>query len=493
MSQPFVLQLSDNVDTINFLSRTYKVLDGGFDIGLPRIKRELVQERPGFYIPLISSYEYRECKLVFEIRGDTRTEVLASLHAVTKIIQSIHSRERLTAGRRGEIAYAWEGSTDVTYFEVFGGDLRFPSDILSVAKIHLKSDGQFVLPEIELTLYLSAMGYGVSIHSDTLEEIPLYNPSVASKQTGGVGIVNPWSGDTGYATPYWWVEIDGDDIPGDQAAITRIKLTSGASGDYSAFYSMYMGLQVSPYPTQLLFDDTDTANLAGGTPTSAATANDDRYVLFANPSTGIDPSVFSTLAWSLTNSSVGSFMALLHLYGSITHDKVSFAVGIDDYVSWGIQYMEEWIAPGSSSHAAVPLGSISIPPAGKSLADYGTLNDDLWLGLFMAADPGYSFGVDMMTLLPIGNGLRIWRTRLQSKTALTGQLIDDTWRGLQYINNAGTVATPFFALLDPLKLQPGYDQRIYFTSIGLQTGIPEFIRPFTVQVFAVPAYSTLAM
>jgi len=89
MAQPFILKLSDNVNAIDFLSNSFKVMDGGFDISLPRVKRELAAERPGFYVPLISYYEYREAKLQFEIRGATRSAVLANLNSLERVLRNI--------------------------------------------------------------------------------------------------------------------------------------------------------------------------------------------------------------------------------------------------------------------------------------------------------------------------------------------------------------------------------------------------------------------
>jgi len=482
MSQLFTLKLSDNVDTINFMASPFFVMDGGFDISLPRVKRELVATRPGFYLPLISDFEWREAKLRFEIRGASRSAILQSLGRIERLLRNIAARARITAGRRGELSYTWEGATDLTYFEVYGGDIAFPTDVLSVAKIHAKENGQYYIPEIELTLYLSGLGFGTSIFSDTLTEVPLFNPSVGAKQTGGVRVQNPGNGQ------YSYVEIAGVDLPGSQPLITKIRLTSDTP--YSTWQLLYLGLQATNWPVNVVYDDTALVYQSGFSITADANANGGQYRSRAFSANTF--SFFSQMEWSVSDAISNAaimFFAFLHTWSGVP-SGFQVAVGIDDYVTYGIRYQGDYVVPSSTTQKNVPIGPIQIPPT-EELVRYGTLNPDLWFGLWFATDTAGTMTVDYLSLLPIGNGMRIWRGRT---SALTGDLYDDGWRGQEYrVSSTPNVANPFYGLMEPLKLEPGITQRIYFTSAGSQTALSERQRAFVARVYVVPTYSLLAL
>jgi len=483
MSQIFTLKLSDNVDMIDFMKNPYFVMDGGFDISLPRVKRELVATRPGFYLPLISNVEWREAKLQFEIRGPTRSSILSSLGKIEKILRNIAARSRITAGRRGEMSYAWEGATNLTYFEVYSGDIAFPTDVLSVAKIHAKANGEYYIPEIELTLYMSGLGYGVSIFSDVLTEVPLFNPSVGAKQTGGVRVQNPG------ASQYNYVEIAGVDLPGSQPLITKIRLTTDTP--YTKWDLLYMGLQVENFPTNVVYDSSAVVYSSGFNTTNDANANGGSY----RERTFVAPffSYLSQMEWSV--SSVGitdaafMFFAFLHSFNGVP-SGFQAAVGIDDYVTYGIRYQGDYITPSITTQKNVPLGPIQIPPT-EELVRYGTLHSDLWFGLWFATDTAGIATVDYLSLMPISNGLRILRGRT---AAQVGDLYDDGWRGQEYrVSSTPDVANSFYGLMEPLKLEPGITQRIYFTTASTATVISERQRALVVRVYVVPTYSLLAL
>jgi hypothetical protein len=487
MAQPFILRITDNLETVDFLSQAVQVADGGFDIGLPHAKRELGLIRPGFYSPLAMNYEYRDAKLRFAITGQTRADVLTHLHKLERILRNIANRMRVAAGRRGELAYAWEGSNNITYFEIYGGDISFPNDLLSVAKIHALSNGMHLLPDCELSLQLSAYGYGLSIYSDDLTEVPLYNPSVAGKQTGGVKIQNPRQTTV---QNYHWVEIEGADLPGSQPLLAKVVLNTDTP--YSRWAMMYMGLQQQPYPTKIIFDS-EPPDLAWGSgatvPSAEAEGGSYRQLTFGGR---ISHSFFSTYAWSVSNDTVGMFYAFYHAASTIPND-MAFAIGVDDYVSFGIRFQEDYVTPLYSS--TVPLGAIQLPPTRLELKDYGVIHPDLWLGLWVVVDndAGGTMTLDSLSLLPIANGLRMWRTRVSHN--VIGSFIDDGWRGLEYFKASadGRVSSPFYALLEPLRLEPGVNQRIYFTSFGDAGLGNEKSRAFKVRVYVVPTYLTLAL
>jgi hypothetical protein len=487
MSQPFILRLTDNVEEVNFLSGGYRVMDGGFDISLPRAKRELAFVRHGVWQPASNQYEFREAKLRFGIRGSTRSEILERLHKLERILRQIGSRARPYSGRRGELSYAWDGSTDVTFFEVYGGDIQFPADLLSVAKIHAIVGGEFLLPDCELTLQLSPYGYGLSIYSDSPVEVPLYNPTVGAKTTGGISIQNVRVNPT---EQYNYVEIDGADLPGSQPLITKITLSTGSP--YTAWTALYMGLQAAPFPaaSDLVFDSAEIVGAIGGSEMADTYCEGGAYrrIVFGSR---IAHSFFSTIAWEVTNQ-VGLYYSFVHC--AVIPSGSSFAIGVDDYVEFGIRYQEDYV-DASSSNLVVPLGAIQLPPTGPELANLGTINPDLWLGLWFMLDnaSGGTLGVDYISFLPMGSGLRVLRTRVSKSTA--GTYYDDGWRGVQAFkaSSGGLVSSPFYGLLDNLRLEPGITQRIYFESMGGSSVGNDKQRTFSVRVYAVPTYLTLAL
>lgn len=486
----FTLKLNDNVNTpIDFIGSTYKVSDGGFDISTPRRKRELAVLRPGFYIPMSVNEEYREAELTFQVVGATRSAVISSINAIERMLGRINSRSRLFNGQRCELQYTWSGATTITYFEVFGGDLSYPPDVLSIDKIHYTdSSGNYKLPEIKLKLYLSANGYGISIFSTSMTELPLYNPGIGTPATGGVQITNP-----GYNN-YNYVEIDAGDLDGSTPMITKIILTPGST--YTSWYDMYIGHQVTPFPTVTLFEAEDYIDLNRGTTYAHANASGSpaEYVRWTHAaSAGYDS--FAAIAWEVSNGSAGVYYAFTHAFGYPVPQSIQSAIGLDDYVTYRINYRGDYVSTINNSQTVVPVGVIQLPPGPKELSDQGTLNSDLWMGLFYSWEGSETIDIDFLSLLPMNAGLRILKFRGTS-TAFDWTLIDDDWLGLQFSKDVGgtnEIATPWFGLLDPIKLEPGIDQRLYFdvTSDDYQPG--ERNRQFDVQVYVVPTFSSLAL
>jgi len=234
MAQPFKLTLSDGVETVDFMSTYVRVANGGFDIGMPTATHTLGMVRPGFYSPLSVDYEYRSTHIKFHVAGETRANIIAILQKIERILRRLDNRARPDAGinSRGELVYAWDGSTNPTYFEVYGGDLQLPNDILSVEKLHARSDGMWMLPEVELILQVSAYGYGTPLTSDDLIQIPLYNPTVSGPTLDPVRIQN-----VKVSTPqYNYVDIAAGSVPGSQPYLT--KLVFDTDTPYSRWVSL---------------------------------------------------------------------------------------------------------------------------------------------------------------------------------------------------------------------------------------------------------------
>lgn len=482
----FTLKLNDNSHTpIDFLGAVYRVDDGGFDIGTPQRQRELAVLRPGFYVPITDYEMYREATLKFSITGATRTAVLQALNDIQIILRGLSARVRVGAGRRCELSYTWEGATDITYFEVYAGEISFPGDVLSVAKVHMTIGGNYVLPECELRLVLSAGGYGVSLYNSPAA-IPLYRTNPGSKTTSGLTVQNPGTG------VYNYVTIEDIDVDGSLPMITKIVLDSG--GTYSTWKQLYIGHQVYPFPTKILFDDTDLSD-AVGTPVADTGAEGDSYrsATYATQVYGY----FSDFKWQVGSDTVGNFLAFLHMWYPASTPPSPFpfhlAIGVDDYTHWGVRYVNDWVSMTASDPVTtLPLGQIQLPPNNIELANVGTLDNTLSMGLFVSTEPGGgTLKFDYLSLLPIGNGVRSWRAR---QSYLTGTMIDDDWKGLTYLlDGVSAVSTPFFGLMEPIKLEPGVTQRLYFLSAGLNSGANDQTRQFIVKVYGVPTYAALAM
>ena len=239
----FTLKITDNVETVDFLLDPYYLLDSGFDIGLPEEDVSLAMLHKDFYIPVGTKRSVRQATISFAIQDTTRSAIIDALHKIERILDNISNQETMTDGARGELQYTWEGATQVTYFEIYSGKIQFPQDVMSVAKIHYQRDGEYFLPEIQLTLQLSHYGYGVSIYTDptgTTYEIPLATTTGAtSGSTGGVSWAAPFDSNRN------WVKIPAASVPGSSPFITKLQITNSSM----TFNHLYIGHRLAPQPT----------------------------------------------------------------------------------------------------------------------------------------------------------------------------------------------------------------------------------------------------
>jgi len=492
----FTLSLTNNSETIDFLdSTTFKVMDGGFDIGTPSNKRTLAPIREGFYIPLNSPASYRESTIKFSIHGTTRSNCISSLQKLQRIINSIHRREFIEQGRRGQLSYAWSGATNVTYFEVFGADfIEQPDDILSVEKIHRNIGGDYVIPDLKIKLYLSAVGYGLSIYSAVTNELQL-STAYESAKTGGVGIENAGN-DTGNSN---WVQIASTQVPGSSPYIIKLYLQSGST--YSLWNTMYITHQIGDTSKLTIFDVQDGTDLIGGIGSlvtddyanynSAKTTR--KY--FQIPIDG-DDGFYSqeiVFGWDLPNQ-IGTFLALLHSTSQKFSTSVAyrFALGYSSYWDHVINY--DWIS--SANYYMLPLGIVTLPPGDKDIYQAGNI-ESLKMGFGLNGSPnggvGYNTYVDYLELMPANNGVRILTNKTQVGSTNTGIFIDDYWQGLAYYLRTGGYVSNIVPLMSPIFLEPATTQRLYFHSCGYENhGTVERGREFTVKLYAVPTYETLA-
>ncbi len=234
----FVLEITDGNETANFMGTALKVDEGGFNISLPRKRVDLALYRPGpFFVPLKTPDTHREATIKFTSIGATRTAVLDNIEVIERILSRAAARAQVGRGDRVELKYKWDGATNTTYWEVYGGQVNMPSDVLSVGKVHRKNvDGNYALPECELTLYISPKGYTVDILSGSPTAVELYN-SYAGPSTGYIDIRNYKQGYT--IPPY--VTVDASELPGSEPYITKLYIDTNYASFY-AFNYLYMGL-----------------------------------------------------------------------------------------------------------------------------------------------------------------------------------------------------------------------------------------------------------
>lgn len=497
MAQLFTLKLTDGTETVDFLGYIYGLMEGGFNISSLRARKPSVAlYRPGgIFIPVESKDEPRSGEITFQVSGADRGEAIENLGKIRRILRRAEARKRFGAGERVELQYAWEGSDQITYFEVYGGAVDPPEDVLSIDKMHVKRDGRYIIPECTCQLWMSTYGYAISPLSGSPTEVPLFNPYVGSKQTGGVNIKNPYTAHAGNpGNHYNYVEIAGTDLPGSEPYITRIKILADPTYWYYP-KSVYIGHRVDPQPTKLIYESDERA-YGGGSNQSDSGASNGSYVQFGPTATG-GPGMdfFGCICWELGNATVGTFYAFLEAYVA-TNGYMHYAVGVDDYV-W---YQARWIGNFHQCNAqnttkSLPLGSITLPMGGKEVAALGNVNPDLWLGVFKAWEAtSITYYVDFLYLLPIDDGLRIWVNRGVTASNIDDYTYDDGWTGQLYRQDAAGpnyyISTPWYGLLEPIKLEPGVDQNLYFY-IYNQTSA-NYEHTMKVQVYVVPTYTALA-
>lgn len=477
----FTLKLSNDYVTVDLMNATdYKVYDGGFNIGLPEVERELGVIRPGFFRPVSEIFSYREATIKLDIMGTTRSDVLTNLRQLQRMFRRTNSRDRLSVGRRMELQYQWDGASQITYFEVYSGDVNVPDDVLQLEKMFYMRGTKYAI-EASITMTVSADGYGISVLSSTLTEVALSNGG--SYVTGGVTVANG-----AYA------EVASTSLTGASPLITKIVVAP--STGYTAWNTMFIGHELGPYSTKLKYDIGDSGDLVYDTPPGTLGVSGgyggthEEWLYGTGTST---PGTWANLAWAYDNGTIGMFYAFLHGYTK-TAENFKFAIGIDDYTRFGIRNVKDFVRPSGYCNT-IPLGALQLPSVPLELTALGNIHEDLWIGLWVAKDytlADKTLSLDFLSFLPINGGLRIWQARTTAVTSCT--MIDDGWAGIEYVKDSTPKYwTPFYGLIEPIKLEPGLNQRLRFQSIGTQDNATEQARELVVQLYVVPTWPTLAL
>lgn len=510
MAELFTLSLTDNTETINFIGTTFKVVDGGFDIGMPQTVKTLSEIRPGFFKLASKRSKYRTAKLTFAIHGATREAVLTSLAQLERVLNNIESQEWMTDTTRGQLSYAFDGASQMTYFEVYAGDLKMPADLLSIRVAHAVDGSGFYIQDISLKLYLSPVGYGLSIFSQpgASQAIPLNNPSQGTKTTGWIEVGN-LANDSGVEN---WVEIASTDVPGGQPYVTSLQ--AYVSSSYDNLFNVYIGKVLSPFPTDshLVYETEATASFGQGCDYysgSLWTQFTGTYALGGyyrerTSTTTSDYGDFSFphFGWYMPDTmAAGMYLPFAHGYGIMRSGNAgthSLALGLRNYYRWGLYTVPE--PQGySSNYSHYRMTPIQLPPSNPTLKSYGTaLSDDLMLAYYAALSvdgTSWVINLDYVMLLPINHGLRVWRIRRAPNEVETSTMVDNTFSGIHYNlgQTTGDVWQGFNPTMQPIQLTPNKTQRLYFNSRGYDNSFArERNRMMMVKLWGVPTFETLA-
>ena len=509
MTELFTLTLSDNNESVDFIGSIFKVKDGGFDIGTVEADRLLYKVRPGFFRLAQKERKFRKATIDFSIHGATRSSVLASLAKLERIITSIEDQTNLTRTTRGQLSYAFDGATSKTYFEVYSAEIRQPSDLLSVRVAHAVDGSGYYIQDIQVTLYLSPVGYGLSIFTSILSsnELPIKNASTPTKTTGGINIGN-FGNDSGYSS---YIEVDDTDIPGGQPWVTAISMRWTSSISY--MHHVYFGRHVYPYPTTshlILSSEASGSSylMQANTGTDFSTrtydtdALDDYYLTRSFTYFPQGDLYYPELYWILPSLfTTGRYLPFwVGFLGNVNFTaEFTRSFGIWQYSDWGIEYVPEHITDILTSQNHYRCAPLPIPPANPAVTTYGTpLKGGLWIGFAVAMGGATSgtgtFDFDYGYLLPITDGLRVWNMR-ETPNPTTETIIDDNWQGKYYgVDTSTNVWQSYIPSMTPISLSPAKDQRIYITTVGGVQTPQGYERNVTAvaRLYGVPTFETLA-
>jgi hypothetical protein len=502
----FKLVLTDGTTQVDFIGATYKVIDGGFNIGTPEIERELHMTREGFYVPLFTRRKYREAEIVFNVVGADRSAITKSLGIIERLLGKAEGITKLGRSGRVEIAYAWKGSENVTYFKVYGGQLSLSDNIFSVENV--VQDG--MIRECRLRLFLSPVGYGFS-HTSKSITYPISlglrmdtGDIVATKNIYG-GVVDPDKNQ---------LEIVSDltNFDSGQVAAIRIK----AVGDFSKFQTVYLGL-VSGLGTgkNLSFANIPTLSEAytdGFSLVASAGYPNGSYVtktFGATPwqNASDDPSVFIEdygVGFDVgADSQAYSYYVILHAGATafpttmqVAHGFIyNFLAGDKDLNSIG-----RYVSLKSSGQRALPLYTVEVPPVTSEILDYAesTLTPITFRhGLWMAGNGSEVISLSDMSFIPNSSGFRVWVNRLYAdfgQSARTGTVYDDGFRGtLTYYDSptAKYLLNGVYGMLGQLRLCPS-DTSILTVLPVSDNLVRDLTTTLQISVDAIPSFDTLA-
>lgn len=496
---PFVIRVTDGTDTIDFMSASYQVEDGGLKISPPDEDSTWSDPTESGGASLVSSrFGNREAVIDFRISGGTRQALRENISRITRLMQAARKHSLGLSTTRVAFEYAWDGAEVMDTFEVLTGTLTLPDDVLSVEKMHSKHGDLFGISECELEMTLSANSFGVNPATGDLTELPLSNRNAPVAVTGGVqvyGFTDTYRTTTPAGIyPDSYVEINGADIEGDAPAKVRIEYTPAAGETFS---ELFIGAHevVNNAPLFFHWSHPDVSLINGGRVQSPSGFD------MAGPYSANSSSWRSPLFDDVVERNMAVVKIRLRNVENYKYKKYRVIIkrgwnGIDvgnprittqlrlDAVNSGYHlYVGPMVSGQNIAMGTEDYGVIELPNFPESIPD----PEDVELSINLlrpgiGLDP-YALDINYIMLLPVENGYRRIKAKGYPSGGGTRAIIDDDWAGVTY-SNSPSGNLPLDAYYTPITLQPGKTQRIYFDT-HVSTSWPHAA---TVRVFYAPSY-----
>jgi len=486
----FKLLMTNGIDSVDFLSFSYHLRDGGLDVLTPKKKQvwggESVYSHGSQLVT--STFQNRSIRLWFHVTGVTRNEIMSNVSKIERLLEDARHRSIEQTGSRVEIQYQWDGTSNVTYFEVIDGELRWPNDIMSVEQVHQQDEElRYIIQDFYLTLDCAPFAYPISPVNGTPVELALTNGN-GTDITGGLAVWN--HDDDTAATHDNWVQIDGSDFSGDFPAVVKLVLEAD-SGEAEKTSKIYIGVRKGNLSFVHILEDDDAAAVFGSpSPTSDVDYSSGDYytaISFADTDGEID-----LIRWALTATQTENTQGPFRFFGRCkagTHwdQNGSYAIAIK--YGTAILFQSEWIKPIDTITEFLDFGTVYLPPW-----LVGTPTDLAGLDIVIRAKRDVAgsttINLDYLALMPQDGGYRI----LEYRTTGVSQFefsVDDGWEESVYHINSSSKKTGLpYGLMPRLTLESGVDHKVFFFQEGTSKNC-EITRQMNVQIFVVPTYNVL--
>jgi hypothetical protein len=483
----FILKLSDAGDTIDFMSKAFKLNDAGLNVGMPPkkiIRGGESQFSPGAQLIGVS-YSNRSATIQFSLSAATRDTIIDNINRIERLLDRARTRSIEEIGGRVELQYQWEGATNITYYEVIDGDLAHPDSTMGVEGILQYDGSSYHLYDMTLTLEMLPFGYPISPVSGTPTEIPLFNGSVGSPAIGGVTIFN--CNDTTHDN---YVEIASTDLDSELPLLVKLSLESD-TGESEKNAKVYIGVRKRDLTFKHILEDDDAAFVIGSpSPTSDPDySSGDTYTTFSFSGTTEQALIRWDLTPAETEATQGPFRIFARCKDNAYWDaNANYAIAIKYGTS--ILYQTEWVTPLSASVNLLDLGTIFLPPwLVGTPTDLAGLSVEV-RGLRKAAGTT-NISLDYVALMPQDGGYRILGMRGAGLSQFE-TIVDDGWDRAVYSLTTGSKKVGLvYWLMPDITLLPATDQRLYFLIEGT-AGSTEIDRQLIVSLYAVPQHMVLA-
>ena len=483
----FILKLTDGTETVDFLGDFYQLADGGLQVALPKAKE--VWGGNSLYANgaqlIMTSYDNREATLTFEVLGETRDSLIANVARIDRLIETAKTFSIEETGRRVEFQYAWDGNSQITYFEVVSGKLEWPENVMSVEQVHQQNqDGLYYITDFVLTLNLHPFAYSISPVSGTPISV-----SLANSLGSGTQVVVHNSNDTGRVN---YVEVAGADLPGSFPMPILLNMQN-VLGEGENIGKVYIGVRKGDMGFKTKLDDKDAVfRINNATPTpDLDNSVGGTYSVLAFM--GKTPLILAR--WTLSDVEASATQGPFRIFGKVKDTTIwdpnaNYCLAITSADGSVLLDQTEWRTPLNSTTTLLDFGTIFLPPWLGAMTNIAGLSIEL-KAMHKADDVQTSVSLDYLAFLPQDGGYRVLAYR-GAGLGLLETLVDDGWNRTVYNQDTnGKKMALAYGLMPALMLRPGVTQRLYFLMEGVN-GNSEGKRQLRVSLGVVPAYMVLA-